>query len=485
MTIRRRLFISNLLMILVPVCIAALIAAGCVGAVWYTVRFGGGLRFDDSEDFYQVSAGIAALTEQAIGGTPDERQAAMDRITALLDRSAVSLVVEREGHPYYSYGSSSPADEPLSAAAALLGEDARLSDGTRSLYAHTAQIDGGEYRILLFSSTREASYTSLKVMAAVLVIVLLFAVFAAILLTNRFLIRFVFRRIEHPLDLLADGVHQIRDGNLDFRIEYTEQDEFAPICADFNEMAGRLRQSVEQTLRQEESRKELMAGISHDLRSPLTSIRAYVDGLIDGVARTPEMQRRYLETIREKAADIDRMVSQIFLFSKMELEEYPVHPEPLRLDELINRLVQDDAPSCQTDALAISAQTIPVTVRADPELLRRVLQNILDNSLKYKDKPVCRIRICMQAAGQSCTLTITDDGPGVPPDACAKLFDVFYRSDPARRNPSGGSGLGLAIAAKAVSRMGGAIRAENAPGGGLSIIITLPKEEDHAAHPDY
>ena len=91
----------------------------------------------------------------------------------------------------------------------------------------------------------------------------------------------------------------------------------------------------------------------------------------------------------------------------------------------------------------------------------------------------------MQAEDGSCTLVLTDDGPGVPPDACGKLFDVFYRSDPARKNPAGGSGLGLAIAAKAVSRMGGTIRAENAPDGGLSIIITLPRGKEDAAHFDH
>ena len=483
MTIRKRLFVSNLLMILVPVCIAALIAAGCVGAVWYTVRFGSGLGFDDSEDFYQVSAGIAELTERALGAEPGGQQSALDGVSTLLDRNAVSLVVKRDGETIYSYGSSDPADETLVRAAALLGSDARLSDGSRSLYTHITQINGAEYSILLFSSAREVSYTSLKVLLAVLVIVLLFAVFAAVLLTNRFLIRFVFRRIEHPLALLADGVHQIRDGNLDFRIKYAGKDEFAPICEDFNEMAGRLRQSVEQTLREEESRKELMAGISHDLRSPLTSIKAYVEGLLDGVARTPGMQKRYLETIREKAEDIDRMVSQIFLFSKMEMEEYPVHPEPIRLDEMVNGLVQDDA--LRAAGLDVTKQTVPITVLADPALLRRVMQNILDNSIKYKNKPVCHLHISMQAEDGSCTLVLTDDGPGVPPDACGKLFNVFYRSDPARKNPAGGSGLGLAIAAKAVSRMGGTIRAENAPDGGLSIIITLPRGKENAAHPDH
>ena len=167
-------------------------------------------------------------------------------------------------------------------AAALLGGDARLSNDARRLYAHTAQIDGTDYRILLYSSVRTISYTGLKLVAAATVLLVLAAALAAVLLTNRFLTRFVFQRIEPPLDLLAGGVHQSRDGNLDF----------APVCADFNEMAERLRQSVEQTLRHEQSRRELIAGISHDLRSPLTSIKAYVEGLLDGVARPPDTQRR-------------------------------------------------------------------------------------------------------------------------------------------------------------------------------------------------
>ena len=193
MTIRKRLFISNLLMILVPVCIAALIAAGCVGAVWYTVRFGGGLGFDDSEDFYQVSTGIAKLAEQSLQDSNE--QETLDSITALLDRKAVSLKIEQDGQPYYAYGTASPADDALSKAAALLGDDARLSDGARSLYAHRVQIGGTDYRILIFGSTQQVSYTGLKLVAAAAMLLVLAAALTVVLLTNRFLTRFVFRRI--------------------------------------------------------------------------------------------------------------------------------------------------------------------------------------------------------------------------------------------------------------------------------------------------
>ncbi len=481
MTIRKRLYLSNILMIVVPVCIALLISAGCVGGMWLAVKSGGGLMVDDSEDFYQLSAGIAELAEQTL--TADGVHAdKMGDVTALLDQNAVALEITQNGVPVYRYGTETAADNALMQAANTLSGDARLSNGERSLFAHTVEKHGSEYRILLLGSVQAVSYTSLKVAATLAVLVLLCAVLAGIVFTNRFLTRFVIRRVTEPLDLLADGVREIRDGNLDHRIEYDSADEFAPVCAAFNEMAERLKTSVEQSLRHEQSQKELLAGISHDLRSPLTSIRAYVEGLLDGVARTPEMQQRYLQTVRTKAEDIDRMVSQLFLFSKMELDEYPTHPQPLRLDEAVNELVsvsETDYPD-----LNVTADTVPAVVNADPDELRRILRNIADNSRKYKVKPVGNLHISLQTDENSCILSLTDDGPGVPPMVCGKLFDVFYRSDPARKNPASGSGLGLAIAAKAVQRMRGSIRAENAQTGGLRIIITLPKEENHAENSD-
>ena len=100
---------------------------------------------------------------------------------------------------------------------------------------------------------------------------------------------------------------------------------FSLVCDAFNEMAVRLKESVEQTMKNEQSRKELLAGISHDIRSPLTSIQAYVEGLIDGIADTPEKRKKYLLTIKQKSESISNMVSQIFTFSKMELDDYPLN----------------------------------------------------------------------------------------------------------------------------------------------------------------
>lgn len=183
---------------------------------------------------------------------------------------------------------------------ATLDGKGSVSDGSFELYGQFVQANGTDYQIVIYNPVVSLSSLNLKAWAVGIFFLMAVLLLLIIFLTNRFLTRFVFRRISEPLKTLSEGVHQIRDGNLSHRIAYSEKDEFLPICEDFNEMAERLRTSVEQLQKEEESRKELLAGISHDIRSPLTSIRAYVEGLLDGVAVTPEKQRAYLCVIQKK-----------------------------------------------------------------------------------------------------------------------------------------------------------------------------------------
>ena len=313
---------------------------------------------------------------------------------------------------------------------------------------------------------------------AVIIFVIVAAAFVAILfVTSRFLIKSVFSKIKYPLDLLSDGAREISSGNLDYRIAYAQDDEFMPVCEDFNYMAVKLKVSIEEVQRNERNRKELLAGISHDLRSPLTSIKGFVEGLIDGVAATPEAQREYLEIIRQKADDINHMVSKLFLYSKMDMGDYPTNPEELNLSKEISDFLAVCKEECKAQGLLISADNLPAEclIIADPIQLRSIFINIIDNSVKYRDKDIAIMVIDCQKAGGFIRVTFDDNGPGVPEAALPKLFDVFYRNDPARSNARQGSGLGLAIAAKAAQRMNGRITAENRGEGGLRIILEIPE----------
>jgi len=306
---------------------------------------------------------------------------------------------------------------------------------------------------------------------------LIAGVFATIYFTNRLLTKFVFAKVEQPLEVLSDGVHQIRDGNLDHRIIHYSDDEFKPICEDFNEMAVRLKASVEEIQKNERNRKELLASISHDLRSPLTSVKAYVEGLLDGVAATPETQREYLLTIKQKTDDINSMVSQLFLYSKMDMGNYPTSPERLNTGKEISDFISACREEYKTKGLIIETSGIPTDsyIYADPVQLRSIYANILDNSAKYKDKDIAGISVSCNTDGDIIRIVFEDDGPGVPEEALPKLFDVFYRSDPSRNNPQKGSGLGLAITAKTLERMNGKVYAQNRKEGGLRMVIEIPE----------
>lgn len=470
MTVKRRLFWSNILMIAVPVVSTVLVGAVCMELVWLLMIDSTGLHIEDQEDFEYASMAVCEMLEFGIGTDDD-----FSRVESVLDSNGMTLRLVSDGDIFYEYGEAQEGDEALLAAAGLLDGQSTITLEGRSLYVGMERIKGADYTVYLFGNYYERQpHSELRVVPVLSAIVIAFFIFLSILLTNRFLTKFVFRGIESALDILAGGVHEIRDGNLEYRIVYEKKDEFRAVCEDFNEMAVRLKQSVDQLQRQDESRKELIAGISHDLRSPLTSIQAYVEGLLDGIAKTPEAQRRYLETIKGKAEDLAHIISQLFLFSKLELGEHPANPGILSMDEKIAESVDSLRKEYAERGLRIHMELEPVEICADSVYLHRIVTNILENSLKYKKREQGNIWISLKRTEEGCRLTFADDGPGVPEEALSHLFEVFYRSDPSRQNPGSGSGLGLAIVAGSVQRMGGSVQARANEPEGLCICIDLP-----------
>ena len=211
---------------------------------------------------------------------------------------------------------------------------------------------------------------------------------ALIFLTNRFLTRRITKHITASIDTLVDGVREIRDGNLDYRIRHDMGNEFDAVCADFNEMAARLSDMVAQRQADEKNRRELIAGISHDLRTPLTSIKAYLEGIKAGVAATPEMREKYFDTIQSKAEDMEYIINQLFLFSKADIGDFPLKLETVDIGEELDMLVAGLQDEYRERGLELTlAETIQgAQVLLDLVQFRNIVQNILDNSVKYGDK---------------------------------------------------------------------------------------------------
>ncbi|WP_090867987.1 sensor histidine kinase [Oceanobacillus limi] len=302
-----------------------------------------------------------------------------------------------------------------------------------------------------------------------------------LILTNGLLTYFVARSIIRPVDKLTYAAKQISDGNLNYRIDKTGKDELGQLSETFETMRRKLKEAEELQYRYEENRKELIASISHDLKTPMTSIKGYVNGIRDGVANTPEKIDRYMETIYAKANDMDRLIDELFLYSKLDLHQVPFHYETINLQlylsDFVEELAFDLDENGELDFSYDSSKSY--FVRADQEKLRRVLTNIIQNSLKYMDKEQKRIQVSLLDEDTSqVTVRIDDNGSGIQEDAIPFIFDRFYRTDTSRNSTTGGSGLGLAIAKRIIEEQGGKIWAESKIGIGTSVYFTLPKASE-------
>jgi len=302
-------------------------------------------------------------------------------------------------------------------------------------------------------------------------------IFICVLVANFLFTRLFVKRIKTALNVLTNGVREIRDGNLNYRIEHTELDaEFNAVCADFNDMAGCLRGMVEQRLADEKNRKELIAGISHDLRTPLATIKAYSEGLKKGVAANPEMQSKYIDTIQDNAEDLEYIINQLFLFSKIDIGEFPFKFDTVDIGNELEKIVATLTDEYREKGLEVSLKenTQNVFVSIDVVQFKTIIQNVLGNSVKYGKKDGGHSEISCRKQGDAVSIIIRDNGAGVPEKMLARIFDIFYRGDASRSSTGSGSGLGLAICSKIVERLNGTIKAENAQEGGFSIIISLP-----------
>jgi len=315
---------------------------------------------------------------------------------------------------------------------------------------------------------------SLFLLASVAIFVLFISIINSIL-TYRMI-----KNITKPLEILTRGVNQIHEKNFSHRIEYTADDEFRPVCEAFNQMAAQMEASTARRLKDEANRRELLAGISHDLRTPLTTINGYLDGLESGVASTPEMREKYLHTIKNKTVDMRHIIEQLFLFSKLDMDEFPFSPSRFELTLALSDMVEEltDEYAMRGLEIIINTSVQNVFVNADVSHFRRVVINILENSVKYKEKEKGRMEISTSLGNNFARIRFADDGPGVSQETIPNLFNAFYRTDPSRHTK--GSGLGLAISTKIIERSGGTIHAENADSGGLVIVIRLPVETGEA-----
>lgn len=295
--------------------------------------------------------------------------------------------------------------------------------------------------------------------------------------TNGLLTYLVSKSILKPLNTLKRATEQIKDGNLNFQIVPASNDELGELSLAFEEMRKKLKESIDLQLQYEENRKELISNISHDLKTPITAIKGYVEGIRDGVADTDEKREKYLSIIARKAEDMDRLIDELSLFSKLDLKKLPFTFEQVEITDYLNDCIEELKFDLEKHGIAIhQTKSIgPTFVIADREKLKRVIMNIIGNSIKYMNKTKGHICVNVVDKDEKVMIQIKDNGSGIDPEALPFIFDRFYRADKSRSTLTGGSGLGLAIAKQIIEEHGGEIWAESEINKGTILSFTLKK----------
>lgn len=282
------------------------------------------------------------------------------------------------------------------------------------------------------------------------------------------------KKISHPLQVLADGSRQIKMKNLDFDIDYHAENELGELCTAFNEMKEELKQSLSAQWKLEQDRVEITEALAHDLKSPLSIIKAYSEALSDDTD-VDEEQKQYLTVIEENIEKSVLLVNQMQYTSELESSGAGVVKGSVNLLEFLQRKIYDyDLQARRKNIkmiLEIRNDEIPDTVITDVNKLERILDNILSNSLQYTPAGG-KIRIFVKKHNQFVVYRISDTGMGFTSMDMEKAFERFYRGDEARQSQGGHSGLGLYIVKQLSELLGGSVKIENLSSGGACVSFS-------------
>ena len=399
-----------------------------------------------------------------------------------LDGQDYQLLVERDGHTLYS----SLDQFQQEVYQHLSGQAAWPEEGTLVLQDQGMVMVGRQcWGVTLLAMPQPAIpelFGRPRPQTEAVVLTLFLSGLAAIgmiVLLSLLLARTQIRQIMRPVNALTQAARRVEAGDLSTPVGYGGQDEFSAVCAAFDHMQEHLRREREKSAGYEKARTDLVAGISHDLRTPLTSVKGYIKGMRDGVANTPEKREQYLDVAYRKACDMERLLQRLFYFSRMETGNLPLSLARTDLGEFAARFAREAQEELAETGgrVVLRGAPAPHPVHMDREQMYRVLTNLKENALRYAGADPLILTLTVWRQGDRECLRFADNGRGVPPEQLPHLFEQFWRGDSARSSRGGeGSGLGLYIVQYIVQAHGGTVRAKN--DGGLVIELALPCEED-------
>lgn len=306
-----------------------------------------------------------------------------------------------------------------------------------------------------------------------------------LLFTAIILIMWIYGSMVQKINHLKDAAKNIEEGNLDFDIDTRGKDEFSEVAKALESMRKRLKENAVEKLETENNEKQLISNIAHDLKTPLTAIQGYAEGLLDGVASTPEKQTSYIKTIYNKAGEMNTLLNELTIYSKIDTNRIPYNYQRLNVADYFMDCVEAIGMDLENQNIKLNyfnSVDEDVAIIADPEQLSRVIHNIVGNSVKYMGKDEGLIQLRVTDVGDFVQVEIEDNGRGISVRDLPYIFDRLYRGDASRNSTIRGNGIGLSIVQKIVEDHGGKIWATSKEGEGTVMYFVLRKYQETVNH---
>ncbi len=301
---------------------------------------------------------------------------------------------------------------------------------------------------------------------------------AVLIVTSVIITSWIKKDIYNPLRQINVAMQNIADGNFDYRLTESRDDEIGQLFGNYEQMRLRLKENAEEKAENEKKQKELVSNISHDLKTPITSIKGYVEGIMDGVANTPEKMDKYIKTIYNKANDMDRLINELTTYSGIDSNKIPYHFHILNVSDYFSDCIEEIGLDLESKNIHLNYTNLAPSdtcVVADPEQFKKVINNIVSNSVKYMGHDNGVISITIHDDNESVKIEIEDNGKGIASKDIGNIFERFYRTDASRNSLQGGSGIGLSIVKKIVEDHGGYVWATSKEGEGTCMHFVLRK----------
>ena len=346
----------------------------------------------------------------------------------------------------------------------------KLNVVVRQLDFQFADKENGSLFIVTTANQVVSKHLVLK-MFLIIVIILIF--------TSVALTRWINKGVFYPIRQLNVAMSRIAEGNFDYVLEKNENNgEIGELYNSYEDMRLKLKESTEEKILHEKQNRELISNITHDLKTPITSIKGYVEGIIDGVADTDEKMQKYIKTIYTKANQMDGLINELTYYSGIDSNKIPYHFQSINVSDYFNDCVEDVGLDLESKNIRLNYSNLissDTRIIADPEQLKKVINNIIGNSIKYTDNEHAEIEIRLLDEVDSIRVEIEDNGKGIAQKDLSKIFERFYRTDTSRNSSQGGSGIGLSIVKKIIEDHGGYIWATSKEGEGTCMHFVIRK----------